>query len=162
MVVFDGEGRIVTAVLRPAKRPSGLEIRAFLRRLLSAIRANWSATQILIRGDSHYCCPEVIDFCRANGLDFIFGVAPTSTLRRHVETLEASTTARFEASAKTVKVRRFKEFYGGAASWNRTERIIARVEAGPDGPDARFIVTSLAGSRPKMLYQKLCGKAARV
>jgi len=73
MVVFDGEGRMVTAVLRPAKRPSGKEIRAFLRRLLGAIRANWPGTHILIRGDSHYCCPEVIDFCRANGLDFIFG-----------------------------------------------------------------------------------------
>jgi hypothetical protein len=50
-------------------------------------------------------------------------------------------------------VRRFKEFYDGAASWSRTERIVARVEAGPDGPDTRFIVTSLAGGRPKMLYQ---------
>ena len=155
MVVFDGEGRFVAAVLRPAKRPSGKEIRAFLRRLLCAIRANWPATQILIRGDSHYCCPEVIDFCRANGLDFIFGVAPSSTLRRHVETLEASAKARFEAGAKTAKVRRFKEFYDGAASWSRTERIVARVEAGPDGPDTRFIVTNLAGGRPKTLYQDL-------
>jgi hypothetical protein len=155
IVVFDGEGRFVAAVLRPAKRPSGKEIRAFLRRLLCAIRANWPATQILIRGDSHYCCPEVIDFCRANGLDFIFGVAPSSTLRRHVETLEASTKARFEAGAKTAKVRRFKEFYDGAASWSRTERIVARVEAGPDGPDTRFIVTNLAGGRPKMLYEGL-------
>jgi hypothetical protein len=59
IVVFDGDGRFVTAMLRPAKRPSGVEIRAFLRRLLRAIRSNWPATQILIRGDSHYCCPEV-------------------------------------------------------------------------------------------------------
>ena len=28
MVVFDGEGRFITAVLRPAKRPKGTEIRA--------------------------------------------------------------------------------------------------------------------------------------
>ncbi len=155
MVVFDGEGRFVTALLRPAKRPSGVEIRAFLRRLLRAIRANWPATQILIRGDSHYCCPEVIDFCRANGLDFILGVAPSTTLRRHVETLEAKAKARFEAGAKTAKVRRFKEFYDGAASWSRTERIIARVEARADGPDTRFIATNLAGGRPKMLYEDI-------
>ncbi len=74
IVVFDGDGRFVTALLRPAKRPKGTEIRAFLRRLLRAIRTNWPNTQILIRADSHYCCPEVIDFCRANGLDFILGV----------------------------------------------------------------------------------------
>jgi Transposase DDE domain group 1 len=155
MVVFDGEGRFVTAMLRPAKRPSGVEIRAFLRRLLRAIRSNWPATQILIRGDSHYCCPEVIDFCRANGFDFILGVAPNASLRRHVEALEADAKARFEAGTKTAKVRRFKEFYDGAASWSRTERIVARVEAGPDGPDTRFIVTNLPGGRPKTLYEDI-------
>jgi hypothetical protein len=155
IVVFDGDGRFVTAVLRPAKRPSGVEIRAFLRRLPRVIRANWPARQILIRGDSHYCCPEVIDFCRANSVGFIFGVAPSTTLRRHAETLEASTKTRFEAGAKTPKLRRYKEFYDGAASWSRVERIIARVETGPDGPDTRFIVTNLPGGRPKILYEDL-------
>src|ERR1700730_17039241 len=61
MVVFDGEGRFVTAVLRPTNRPGGKEIRTFLRRLLRAIRTNWPNTQILLRADSHYCCPEVLD-----------------------------------------------------------------------------------------------------
>jgi hypothetical protein len=100
IVVFDGEGRFVTAVLRPAKRPGGKEIRAFLRRLLRAIRTNWPNTQILLRADSHYCCPEVIDWCRANGLDYILGVAPTTTLRRHIEGLEASTKAAFRGRAE--------------------------------------------------------------
>ena len=130
IVVFDGGGRFITAVLRPAKRPGGKEIKAFLRRLLRAIRANWPKTEILLRGDSHYCCPEVLDWCRANGLDFIFGVAPTSTLRRHILDLEANAKACFEAAPKDGKVRRFREFLDGAASWSRVERIIARVEAG--------------------------------
>jgi len=155
IVVFDGEGRFVTAVLRPAKRPSGREVRAVLRRLLRAMRTNWPQTRILLRADSHYCAPEVIDWCRANGIDFIFGVAPTSTLRRHVEALERSTSARSKASAGERKVRRFKEFYDGAASWSRVERIIARVEAGDQGTDTRFIVTNLAAGRPKALYQGL-------
>src|SRR6266540_6367602 len=38
IVVFDQDGRFVTALLRPAKRPRGVEIRAFLRRLIRAIR----------------------------------------------------------------------------------------------------------------------------
>jgi hypothetical protein len=61
IVVFDGEGRFITAVLRPAKRPSGKEIKPFLRRLLRAIRANWPNTEILLRADSHYCGPEVLE-----------------------------------------------------------------------------------------------------
>jgi len=55
IVVFDGEGRFVTAVLRPAKRPGVKEIKPFLCRLLRAIRANWPKTEILLRADSHYC-----------------------------------------------------------------------------------------------------------
>ena len=35
------------------------------------------------------------------------------------------------------------------------ERIIARVEAGLEGTDTRFIVTSLEGGRAKHLYQQL-------
>ena len=26
--------------------------------------------EIMLRGDSHYCCPEVLDCCRADGLDY--------------------------------------------------------------------------------------------
>ncbi len=155
IVVFDGEGRLITAVLRPAKRPGGKEIKAFLRRLLRAIRAHWPKTQIMLRGDSHYCAPEVLDFCRANGLDYILGVAPTTTLRRHIEVLEASTKARFEAAPRDGKIRRFKEFYDGAASWNRVERVIARVEVGAEGPDTRFVVTNLKKRNARVLYEDI-------
>jgi hypothetical protein len=153
IVLFDGEGRFVTAVLRPAKRPGGKEIKAFLRRLLRAIRAHWPKTQIMLRGDSHYCAPEVLDFCRANGLDYILGVAPTTTLRRHIEVLEASAKARYEAAPRDGKVRRFKEFFDGAASWSRVERVIARVEVGAEGPDTRFVVTNLEKRNARALYE---------
>ena len=155
IVVFDGEGRFVTAVLRPAKRPSGKEIKPFLRRLVRAIRAFWPKTEILMRADSHYCSPEVLDWCRANGVDYVIGVAPTSTLRRHVEGLEESTKARFEAAPQVGKLRRFKEFYDGAQSWSRVERIVARVEVGPQGPDTRFVVTSLRTRNVPRLYEDL-------
>ena len=56
IVIFDEDGRFVTAVLRPAKRPKGVDIRAFLRRLIRAIRASWPQVAILVRADSHYAC----------------------------------------------------------------------------------------------------------
>ena len=155
IVVFDGEGRPVTAVLRPAKRPNGKEIRALLRRLLRALRAHWPRTQILLRADSHYCCPEVLDWCRAEGLDYIFGVAPTSTLRTHILTLEEGLKARFDAAPTHKKLRRFKEFHDGAGSWSRVERIIARTEVGTDGPDTRFVVTSLTHRNGRALYEDI-------
>lgn len=66
-----------------------------------------------------------------------------------------------KASAKTGKVRRFKEFLDGAGSWSRVERIIARVEVGAQGTDTCFIVTNLAGGKAKALYLDLyCRRGA--
>jgi hypothetical protein len=155
IVVFDGEGRFVTALLRPGKRPGGAEVRGFLRRLVGAIRANWPKVEILLRGDSHYTSPEVLDWCRRNRVDWVLGLAPNTALARHVAALEKSTAARYRAAPTRGKVRRFMQFYDAAQSWRRVERIIARVEAGPDGSDSRFIVTNLEGSRAKHLYERL-------
>jgi len=160
IVVFDGEGRFVTALLRPGKRPSGVEIRSFVRRLVGAIRAHWPKVEILLRADSHYAAPEVFDWCRANRVDWLFGLAPNVALRRHVTALEKSTAERFKEAKAGVapnrgKVRRFMQFYDAAESWSRVERIIARVEAGSEGTDTRFIVTNLEGGRAKHLYERL-------
>ena len=134
IVVFDGEGRFVTAVLRPAKRPGGKEV-------APSCAACCARSAPIGPRPRSYCAPtviiavpEVLDWCRANGLDYILGVAPTTTLRRHIGDLEASTKARFEDAPNNGKARRFKEFFDGAASWSRVERIIARVEAGAEGP----------------------------
>ena len=155
IVVFDGDGRLVGAVLRPAQRPSGREIVVLLRRLIGRIRANWPRVDILLRGDSHYCTPDVLTFCRANRVDWVLGVAPTPTLRRHIIELEHTVAKRFAAAGDGDKVRRFKQFYDGAASWDRVERIIARVEAGPDGVDTRFITTNLPAGSPRAVYEKI-------
>jgi hypothetical protein len=48
-VVFDGAGRFVTAVLRPAKRPSGREIAVHLRWLFREIRSHWPRVEIVSR-----------------------------------------------------------------------------------------------------------------
>lgn len=154
IVVFDGEGRMIAAVLRPAARPTGRQIVKWLRRLITALRANWPRVAIMLRADSHYCTPEVLRFCRAERLDYTLGVAPSSTLRKHVQALEQSTQAR-RPTAGGDKLRRFKEFYDGAASWDRVERIIARVEAGPQGVDTRFVVTSLPGGAARTIYQEV-------
>ena len=68
IVVFDGEGRFITAVLRPAKRPGGKEIKAFLRRLLRAIRANWPRVEISCAATATIALPR-----------FSTSVAPTGS-----------------------------------------------------------------------------------
>jgi hypothetical protein len=155
IVVFDADGRPVAAMLRPARRPTGAEARNLLCRLVREIRSHWPRVEILIRADSHYCAPEVLDFCRAARIDFLLGVATTTTLRRHVAMLEASTARRHTGVQGGDKLRRYKEFHDGAASWTRVERIIARVEASTQGTDTRFVVTNLAAGSARTIYEDL-------
>lgn len=49
IVAFDGEGRLVGAVLRPARLPTGKEATAHIRRLIRTIRRHWPKTEILLR-----------------------------------------------------------------------------------------------------------------
>ena len=121
---------------------------------MRAIRARWPRVEILVRADGHYGVPEVIDLCRAMDVRFVLGAPTSARLRQHVAGLEAQVAARHAARPGTDKVRRFTDFYDGAATWKRTERIIARVETGDQGTDTRFIVTDLAG-RSKALYEKV-------
>ena len=116
IVVFDAEGRFVAALLRPGKRPSGVEIRGFVRRLVGALRSHWPKVEILLRADSHYASPEVFDWCRKNRVDWVFGLAPNAALCRHVAALEKSTAARFKAAPGCGKVRRFGQFHDAAQS----------------------------------------------
>ncbi len=65
---------------------------------------------------------------------------------------EDAALGRLEGEAE--KVRRCGEFRCAAKSWNAERRVIARVAAGPQGADSRFIVTNLPGL-PKSLYEKV-------
>src|SRR3954454_10996277 len=97
---------------------------------------------------------EKLSWCRAKGGNYLLVVARTTALVLKVEQLEPSTVARRAASGGPAKLRRFTEFHDAAASWPRVERIIARVEAGPDGVDTRFVVTSLPGGSARAIYER--------
>jgi hypothetical protein len=97
--VYDtATSRPVMVLLRPGKTPSGQEIRGHLRRLVRQIRRHWPSTRITLRGDGHYGRPEVMAFCEAEGIDYVFGL-PTNAVLRAV----------MEAAADDVRVRRAEE-----------------------------------------------------
>ena len=84
--VDDNErSRPVALVLRPGKTPSGVEVRAHLRRLVRRIRKRWKKTRITFRGDGHYARPEAMAWCEENGVDYIFGPPGAKPLARKAD-----------------------------------------------------------------------------
>ena len=153
--VYDTErSRPVAVVLRPGKTPSGVEVRAHIRRLVRRIRARWPKTRILFRGDGHYARPEPMAWCEGNGLQYVFGLPGSKPLSRKVEdTADAVRTAR--ATGDKPVVRDYAETRHKAGSWNRERRAVARIEATRLGLDIRFVVTNIERGTPEWVYDRL-------
>ncbi len=146
-------GKPVAIILRPGKTPDGAEVTLVLRHVIGHIHARWPAVDILVRGDSHYARPEAMAWCERKRIGYIFGLAGNTVLLRQVSPL-AEDAALGRIAGEAEKVRRYGDFRYAAKSWNVERRIIARVEASPQGADSRFIVTNLQGL-PKALYEKV-------
>src|SRR6476660_10496327 len=84
LFIFEGTSHaLVTAYLRPGTRPTGAENAMILTRLLSYLRHHWPHTHILVRGDSHFATPEVIDVvAHRRYTDFVLGLAGNAVLLR--------------------------------------------------------------------------------
>jgi hypothetical protein len=146
--------RPVAVLLRPGKTPSGGEIRGHLRRLVRRIRSHWPTTRLSIRGDGHYGRPEVMTWCEANAVDYIFGLPGNTVLTRQVEAAADDVRAR-RAEAAAPVLRRYSETRYGAKSWTHQRRVAARIEASTQGLDIRFVVTNLEFGSAEWLYDTL-------
>jgi hypothetical protein len=146
--------RPVAILLRPGKTPTGDEIRSHLRRLVRRIRQHWPDTRLTIRGDSHYGRPEVMAWCEAHGLDYIFGLSGNAVLDRLMEPF-ADDVRVCRAEAQAAAVRRYSETRYGAKSWKCERRVVARIEATTKGLDIRYVVTNLPKGTAEWLYDKM-------
>jgi hypothetical protein len=146
-------GKPVAVILRPGKTPAGTEVALVLRHVVNAIRARWPRVEILVRGDSHYARPEAMTWCERNRVGYVFSLAGNQVLLTRIAALaEDAAVSRVQGEAENV--RRFGEFAYAAKTWSVERRVIARVEASPQGSDSRFIVTNLRGA-PRWLYESV-------
>jgi Transposase DDE domain group 1 len=148
--VHDAEmSRPVAVILRSGKTTSGVEVRAHLRRRVRRIRARWTTTRILFRGDGHYARSEAMTWCEDNDVDYVFGLPGTKPLSRKVdETADALRTE--HAVADLDVVRGFAETRQG-----RLLGAVARIEATRLGLDSRLVVTNLDHGSAEWLYETL-------
>lgn len=143
-------GKPVAVLLREGKTPGGPEVRILAKHLVRRLRRHWPKTRITLRGDGHYSRKELLTWCEDNHVDFICGLAGNAVLEDLCrEAADALCVKRAEAGAEKLRV--YKSFRYAAKGWRRTRRVIARIEASPQGLDIRCIVTSLDGG-PRWLY----------
>lgn len=166
LFIFEGiSGKLVTAVLRPGKTPTGRENAAIMKRVVGLLRQVWPQTHILLCGDVHFSNPQLMALCDEDPhMDFIFGVAGNKALSPKAEPLLAE--ARQIHQTRCEHARRFGEgppaatcLYDEvdykAGSWPRTYRVVAKAEVMALGDNPRFVVSSMTGPTPEILYKTL-------
>ena len=166
LFLFEGlSGKLITAILRPGKRPTGKENAAIIGRVLRRLRATWPKTHIILRGDGHFSNPELMALCKSDPkLDFIFGLAGNKVLSPKAEPLLEKARALHQTRCANARrlghpepaaTRLYDDIDYRAASWPKTYRVVVKAEVMALGDNPRYVVTSLADPTPDVLYKEL-------
>ncbi len=150
--IYEGQtGKLITTVLRPGRRPTGKEIVSILKRVIAYLRHAWPDVKILLRGDSHFSCPEVHTMCDENDVFFILGQGGNALLLPLAQPLMDQAKALYADGGKPVRLYRSWDYQAG--SWSSPRRIICKAEVTPQGHNIRFVVTNLNGAQPSFIYK---------
>src|SRR5262245_11274565 len=88
----------VVMILRTGKTPAGEEVKTVIKHITRHIKRHWPATRIVWRGDSQYGRVEAMEWCKANGGDYIFGFQGNSGLDARVKDAAETMLLRHAAS----------------------------------------------------------------
>jgi Transposase DDE domain group 1 len=141
LYVFCGR-HLLAAKLRRSNIDASAGAKDEVARIVGQIRARWPRVKIVLRADAGFAREELMAWCEANGVDYVFGLARNERLVGVIADDLAAAAA--ESLAKGGPVRRFADFaWRTRASWSRTRRVVAKAEHLPQGANPRFVVTSL-------------------
>jgi Transposase DDE domain group 1 len=163
LYIFCGE-QILCARLREADHDAAFGSLAEIQRIVTQLRAAWPEVKIILRGDSGFCRNELMSWCEAHRVDFVFGMARNQRLRRIIGAEMHAATQQWKETGKPARV--FSEFSyqtkktkkGG---WERERRVAAKAEHIDGKENPRFVVTSLTSEAwaAQALYEELyCGR----
>ena len=161
LLVFDEEGALVTALLRPGNTHSSRGAGGVLERLIRAIRQRCRHAHIIVRADSGFAMPRLFERLeRLNrelgGLDYIIGIARNRVLERTAKPWLREAKQQCKVTGRAARL--YRHFYYAANTWPRRRRVIAKAEHLPKGSNPRFVVTSFRTMSAEEIYETYCAR----
>jgi hypothetical protein len=152
LLVFDGEGELLTAVLLPGKNPGAGPVVAVLKRLVESLRERWPGISILVRADSGFASPKLYRLIEREDLGCLIGFRSNPRLERRARKIQAKARRRYLRTKH--KARLFTSIrYRAEKGWSRSYRIIIKAEHMAEGPNVRYVLTNRIG-RAEALYDR--------
>jgi hypothetical protein len=155
LYVFCGR-HLLAAKLRRSNIDASAGAVAEAERIVTQIRACWPRVKIVLRADSGFAREELMVWCEAHGVDYLFGLARNERLVGAIGQELAEAEA--ESLAQGGPARRFADFpWRTLDSWSRARRVVAKAEHLPQGSNPRFVVTSLSAAEidARTLYEQV-------
>jgi Transposase DDE domain group 1 len=117
-----------------------------MARIIAQIRQRWPRVHIILRGDRGFANDELMSWCEANRVDYVFGLARNRRVEAALVDQLAEAKRRGIAAGQPARL--FRDFQDRTLdSWSRTRRVIGKAEHTLEGANPRFVVTSLKRSR---------------
>lgn len=133
------------AKLRPANIDAAAGALKQIQRIVERLRRAWPGQKILLRGDGGFCRDNLMTWCEANDVSYLFGLSKNSRLLKVIGKPLHEAKLAFEQTGQASRV--FHDFeWSTKNSWNCSRRVIAKAEHLAKGPNPRFIVTNLPAS----------------
>jgi DDE family transposase len=155
LYVFCGR-HLLAAKLRRANIDAAAGAVQEVARIVAQIRQRWPQVRILLRADSGFAREELMAWCEANGVGFLFGLAKNDRLIAMIKTELDRAAAKSRRTGKPARC--FKDFrWTTRSSWSRQRRVVAKAEWTQGEANPRFVVTSLtrAECKARSLYEKV-------
>ncbi len=155
LYIFCGE-HLLCARLRSSNIDASAGSREEVERIVARVRQRWPAVRIILRADSGFCRDELMRWCEAHQIDYVFGLARNPRLRKQIEAEMAQAQHLHAQSQQAARI--FSEFsYQTHETWSRPRRVIAKAEYLDKGENPRFLVTSLDAEHwaAQPLYEQL-------
>jgi len=155
LYVFCGR-HLLLAKLRPSNMDASAGAKEEIASIVAQIRERWPDVDIWLRADSGFCREELMGWCEAHGVHYVFGLARNGRLEALIADELAEVEAKAKESGKPERI--FKELrYQTRKSWSCERRVVAKAEHLPKGANPRFTVTSLGheAADAKELYEKI-------
>lgn len=159
--IYEGlSGKLIASVLKPGRRSKSLDVFGILRRFIEYLRKSWPDTLVMLRGHSHFCSHEFMDWAETEEkVGFITGLTGNQLLHKKAQTTIRSAQRAFKAKGRPVKL--YHSFEYKAGSWEQLQRVVVKVEASEKGTNVRYVVTNIRCVRTKALYENAyCARGA--
>lgn len=141
LYIFCGR-HLLAAKLRRSNIDGAAGAKEEVERIVARIRRRWPHTRIVLRADSGFAREELMAWCEANGVEYLFGLARNKRLAACIADELAE--AKAEHLETGEPARRFKDFeYSTRTSWSCRRRVVGKAEHLDKGANPRFVVTSL-------------------